>query len=254
MKNSVLPSVVLTCAVFSSLTAPLAAFGSDSINIELQKEQVFAGSLKDVATPYLGIAGLISLGAGAVSLSVAEWRRSARKSVQAETKMTELQTELKQKSAQFDELRLSDSYLAQNGLQSFLENGVKLSSAPEKVAKAANSAIQQKPSKASVSAEERIQSQPYHSAANTVVETSKSRLTVERKQEAVDPSAAIASQVTELQNQLKQMAAYIESLQSAWRPATVTAEASKPNYAEIERLQQRLQLLELDWIRHQIAS
>jgi len=250
MNNSVLPSIVLTCAVFSSLTAPLAAFGSNSINIDLQREQVFAGSLKDVATPYLGIAGLISVGAGAVSLSVAGWRHSARKSIQAETKMAELQAELKQKSAQFDEFRLSDSYLTQNGLQSFLESGVKVSSVSDTPTQVAH-ANQQKPA---VSVEERIQSQSYQYAANTVVETSKPRLAIERKQEAVDPATAISSQVTELQNQLQQMAAHIESLQSAWRPATVTTEASKPNYAEIERLQQRLQLLELDWIRNQIAS
>ncbi|MBW4519226.1 MAG: hypothetical protein KME16_05935 [Scytolyngbya sp. HA4215-MV1] len=121
MKGSFLPSTLLSCAVFSCLTLPLAALGSNSVNIEFQRENIFTGRLKDIATPYLGIAGLVSLGVGAVSLSVSEWRRSAHKSTQIETRLLELQQELKEKATLIDDIRLSESYLTSTGFNAFLE-------------------------------------------------------------------------------------------------------------------------------------
>ena len=121
MKSSLLRSVLLSSVIFSGLTVPLAALGSNSVNIEVQKENIFVGKLKDVATPYLGFAGFISIGVGAVSISIAEWRRASRQSNQVESHLLELKKELKEKSERIDELCLSEHHLSATGLHSFLE-------------------------------------------------------------------------------------------------------------------------------------
>ena len=274
MKSSVLPSALLSCTVFSGLTAPLAILGPNSVNIEFQRENIFAGRLKDIATPYLGIAGLISLGAGAVSLSVAEWRRSARKSVRVETQLVELQKELKEKAVQIDELRLSDSYLAVSGLQTFLEPDAKYSApvqekfvpiahAPAQPpfksgspAPAAQPPVQQQSLKRSLPVEQTLQAQAFRGVVETAtVEVPKPRLAAERKQEPVESSTEVVlSQVNQLQNQLKQMQSHIEALQNSLQSPAQPPEPLNVHNSEIARLHQRLQLLELDWMRHQTAS
>ncbi|MDX2229598.1 MAG: hypothetical protein NW220_08165 [Leptolyngbyaceae cyanobacterium bins.349] len=270
MKRSVLASAFLSCVVFSCLTAPLAVLGSNLITIELQKENIFVGRLKDVATPYLGLAGLISLGAGAVSFSVSEWRRSARKSNLVETQLVELQNELKEKSSQIDDLQLSDSYLAANGLEIFLQQNGKqpvpmseevVEKVTEKVAPAELSHVAQLvPSPArrmtsSLPVEKKLQSQPYHGIVETpTVERSKAHSVMERKSESLPVVPEVMTHLSDLQNQIKQMEAYIEALQSSLQPLVPTYETTDPYNLEIQRLHRRLQLLELDWIRHQNAS
>ncbi len=281
MKSSVLPSTLLSCTVFSGLTAPLAILGPNSINIEFQRENIFAGRLKDIATPYLGIAGLMSLGAGAVTLSVAEWRRSARKSVRVESQLAELQKELKEKNIQIDELRLSESYLATSGLKSFLEPEAKPSTpSQEKPVPAFHSlaqpplkhsshisnqeqptpkphpTLQQQPPKRSLPVEQTLQAPSFRGVVETTaVEIPKSRLAIERGHEpAESPTEVILSQVNQLQHQLKQMQAHIEALQNSLHTSTQPAEPANFHNSEIARLHQRLQLLELDWMRHQTAS
>ncbi|NJP10205.1 MAG: hypothetical protein HC866_12600 [Leptolyngbyaceae cyanobacterium RU_5_1] len=98
--------------------------GSHPVEIEFQKESVFAGKVRDIATPYLGVAGLMSLGTGAVSLSIAGWRNSARKSTQIQEKFAQLQQELKARESQVEELQLSDAQLKTTGMNAFLEHGV----------------------------------------------------------------------------------------------------------------------------------
>lgn len=269
MKSSVLASAVLSCAVFSCLTAPLAVFGSNLIDIELQRENVFVGRLKDVAMPYLGLAGLVSFGAGAVSFSISEWRRAALKSNQVETQLIELKNELKEKSTQIDDLRLSDTYLSANGFQAFLQSDIKDSiSASEKVAQLTPS----KSSEPSLSnsdkhyqvhspVEEMLSSQPLHlQPLRNVIETHafqapRSAIAIDRKEELPKSAAPeVLTHLSNLQNQIKQVESYIEALQSSLQPPVVASETSNSYGVELQQLHRRLQLLELDWIRHQTAS
>ncbi|HEY9908111.1 MAG TPA: hypothetical protein V6D18_10985 [Thermosynechococcaceae cyanobacterium] len=97
------------------------ALGSKSVEIELQKEHVFAGQLKDIASPYLGVAAVISLGAGAACLSMSGWRKSSSKSAQTEEQLSKLQQDLKDKETQLEELRLSELHLQATGLNTFLD-------------------------------------------------------------------------------------------------------------------------------------
>ncbi|HEY9858432.1 MAG TPA: hypothetical protein V6D16_02925, partial [Candidatus Obscuribacterales bacterium] len=70
LKSFLLPAVLLSSTVFSSLTLPLVVLGSQPVDIRMQQEPVFSGQLKDIAAPYLGFAAALSLGVGIASVAV----------------------------------------------------------------------------------------------------------------------------------------------------------------------------------------
>lgn len=256
MKRAVLTSALLSCAVFSCLTAPLAVFGSNLIDIEYQRENIFVGRLKDIATPYLGLAGLISVGAGAVSFCVSEWRRSAQKSTQIETQLVELKNELQEKSTQIDDLRLADSYLSAHGFQAFLDTEDSQShSVPVTVSQARVVQPSKAPMPTSFS-EEKIGSHPLHTILDThAAEMPKARFALDRKPESTKRAEPeVLSHLAELQNQIKQIESHIQTLQSSLPAPVAVVEHDNPYNLELQRLHRRLQLLELDWLRHQTAS
>lgn len=120
-KKFILPPVLLSAGVFATLTLPLALLGSKPVAIQLQEEPVFHGQLRDVATPYLGLASLLSLGTGVASVAVAGWQQSSRKSAQVEQQLSGLQQHLQEKEELLKELKLSEARLATVGLDSFLD-------------------------------------------------------------------------------------------------------------------------------------
>lgn len=120
-KKFVLPPVLLSAGIFATLTLPLALLGSKPVAIQLQEEPVFHGQLRDVAAPYLGLASLLSLGTGVTCVAFAGWQQSSRKSAQVEQQLSSLQKRLKEKEEQIEQLKLSESRLANVGLNSFLE-------------------------------------------------------------------------------------------------------------------------------------
>ncbi|HEY9633362.1 MAG TPA: hypothetical protein V6D14_08150 [Coleofasciculaceae cyanobacterium] len=124
LKKFVLTPVVLSAAVFGALTLPLAIFGSKPVMIQVQQEQVYQGQLKDIAAPYLGLAGLISLGVGIANVAVLGWQVSSRQSSQVEAKLSTLEQNLKEKEELLEELKLSESRLEASGLRVFLDEEV----------------------------------------------------------------------------------------------------------------------------------
>ncbi|NER27291.1 MAG: hypothetical protein F6J89_06540 [Symploca sp. SIO1C4] len=120
LQKFVLTPIVLSASVFAVLTLPLALHGSKEINLQMEKEQVFHGRLRDVATPYLGLAAAISFGAGVTSVAVAGWRESSHKSAQVEGQVSTLKHELEEKEDLLEKLKLSESKLAASGLKEFL--------------------------------------------------------------------------------------------------------------------------------------
>jgi hypothetical protein len=121
-KKSLAPSLVLAGTVFAVLAFPLAVFGSQPIDIKLQKEPVFTGKLKDIAPPYLGLASLISVATGLAAVSVTGWQHSSSKADKAEQKLNELVEQLKAKEVQLQEALLSEPRLEAAGLDTFLSN------------------------------------------------------------------------------------------------------------------------------------
>lgn len=126
LKKFVLTPAVLSAAVFAALTLPLAVLGSKPVTIQFQKEPVFQGQLRDVATPYLGLASALSLGAGIASVAVTGWRISSRKSSQAEAQLSNLEQHLKEKEALLEQLKLSESRVAAAGLKAFVDEELPL--------------------------------------------------------------------------------------------------------------------------------
>lgn len=121
LKKFIVRPVVISAAVFSVLTLPLALFGSKPVTIQMQSEPVFYGHLRDIATPYLGLATALSLGTGVACVAITGWRQSTRKSSRAEEELLELEQSLKQKEAELEALKFSESRLYASGLDEFLE-------------------------------------------------------------------------------------------------------------------------------------
>jgi hypothetical protein len=128
LKKFILAPVILSAAVFGTLTLPLALLGKQPITIQLQQEPVFQGQLRDISTPYLGLASVVSLGAGFASVAFTGWRRSTRKSSQVEAQLSDLAQHLQEKEAQLEALKLSESRLIASGLSAFVDDDIPLES------------------------------------------------------------------------------------------------------------------------------
>ncbi|NEO97270.1 MAG: hypothetical protein F6K58_00845 [Symploca sp. SIO2E9] len=120
LQKFVLTPIVFSASVFAVLSLPLALLGPNEINLQMEKEQIFHGRLRDVATPYLGLAAAISVGAGVTSVAVAGWRESSRKSAQVEEQLLTLKQDLQEKEGVLEKLKLSESKLTASGLKEFL--------------------------------------------------------------------------------------------------------------------------------------
>jgi hypothetical protein len=121
LKKFLFTPIILSTAVFSALTLPLAFFGDQEVTIQLQEEPVHHGKLRDVATPYLGLASVLGVGTGIATIAVTGWRQSSKKSAQAEEQLSDLERNLQEKEQLLEELKLSKSRLAAAGLNNFLE-------------------------------------------------------------------------------------------------------------------------------------
>jgi hypothetical protein len=115
---------ILASAVFSALTLPLAIFGSEPVAIEVQKQPIFHGRLRDIAAPYLGFAATLSLGAAVSAIAASGWRKSARTSAQVEAELSVLQKNLQEAETRLQALKLSSDRLKASGLDVFLEDAL----------------------------------------------------------------------------------------------------------------------------------
>ncbi|MFP4124250.1 hypothetical protein [Coleofasciculus sp.] len=121
LKKFLFTPIILSTAVFSALTLPLAFFGDQEVTIQLQEEPVHHGKLRDVAMPYLGLVSVLGVGTGIATIAVTGWRQSSKKSAQAEEQLSDLERNLQEKEQLLEELKLSQSQLAAAGLNNFLE-------------------------------------------------------------------------------------------------------------------------------------
>lgn len=117
----VLTPVLLSATVLIIMTLPLVFLSKKPVTIQLQKEPVFQGQLRDISTPYLCLASVLSLGAGVASAAFSGWRNSSRKSSQVESQLSTLARKIQEKEAQIQALQSSELQLADTQLPTFLD-------------------------------------------------------------------------------------------------------------------------------------
>ncbi|BAZ38755.1 hypothetical protein NIES4101_46970 [Calothrix sp. NIES-4101] len=124
LRKFVLPPVIVSAAVFSATSFPLAVLGDKPINIRFEEEPVFDGRLRDIAPPYVVAITALSLGAGIATAAICGWRNSSRKSSVFEQQLTALEEHLEDKDKLIKELKLSESRLQLAGLNNFLDEEI----------------------------------------------------------------------------------------------------------------------------------
>ncbi len=256
LKKFVLTPVVVSAAVFAAMTLPLAIFGSKPVTIQLQQEPVFQGQLRDVATPYLGLATALSLGAGVASIAVTGWRISTRKSSQAEAQLLDLTQNLKQKEELLEALQLSESRLEASGLSAFVDEEVPLQQAlqPPVTSQSANPVLEPL-----VITAQPIEAQPVAVSGVTVQAAAakfacaQNFLGYAQAKTLVQPipqETSLASlEVEQLHTQLQQIMAQMASVQTALS-ATQSAVTSS---AQVPTSPARLQVIK-SWSAHHKIS
>ncbi len=90
LSNVLLPAVIISSAVFSTLTLPFAFIKKEPLVVELpplfsgEIQPLFNGEHKDVAIPYIGFAIVVSVGAGMASVEVTRRWNAYRESALAQ--------------------------------------------------------------------------------------------------------------------------------------------------------------------------
>ena len=281
LKNLVLVPFLISAAVFSTLTLPLALLGSKPVAIRVQEEPVFDGRLRDIATPYLGLSGLLSLGTGIASVAVTGWRQSSFKSAQFEKQLLGIQQHLKEKEKLLQELKLSESRLETSGLNIFLDSKETESknaadhrvSATETTIKVEPVVIEMPVQVEQLGTSKRLlemrhatslqsASSQKTQAAASVFQSAQAFLGFAQVNTLCSKSTAVATEDSttmtlpfeELQSQIKQLMTQIEALQSSLQttPQLVKPEANQATSPVIHSHHQS-QVLE-SWLMHKVAS
>ncbi len=243
LQKFVFTPVILSASVFAILTIPLIVFGSKPVTIQLQEEPMFHGQVRDIAAPYLGVVGLVSLGAGIASVAVAGWRQSAHQSAQVKEQLSGLTQNLKHKEELLEAIKLSESNLEASGLNAFLDAEV-TQKQPEKISEDSSNAvpvveplvITTHPIESQAMAPNQVTVQ----AAAAKFASSQSFLAYAQTKTIIKPPTTVSSlppsQVEQLQHQLEQIKTQMESLQATLQgtPPTVESEAEM-----IEQMQVR---------------
>ncbi|WAL62052.1 hypothetical protein [Thermocoleostomius sinensis] len=121
LSHRLLSSALLAGAVLSAALLPLATVGAKPVTIQLEERPVFVGQLRELAAPYIALATGLSLGVGAVSLSVLSWQQASRKLSRYETDMSALRQQLAEQEALVERLKFSETKLQTSGLEQFLQ-------------------------------------------------------------------------------------------------------------------------------------
>lgn len=121
LQKALLSSLCISGAVFTVSTAPLAMYRSQSLQVQVQNESVFAAELDALAGPYIGIASAISLLIGAGVLGISGWRTAAKESEVEQARAAELERNLLASKAELERVKFSEARLKAQGLEGFLE-------------------------------------------------------------------------------------------------------------------------------------
>ncbi len=127
----IVPALLTTGAVFTALSAPVVMFAETPLNITQGKANLYNGTVRDAALPYLMLAGATSVGLGISGVAVAGWRKSAKRADQLSDAIDHQQQIRTDRQAHLKATLGSEAYLAKTGLDFFLEDGELTPFAPE---------------------------------------------------------------------------------------------------------------------------
>ncbi|WP_088892305.1 hypothetical protein [Leptolyngbya ohadii] len=119
--RSLLFSVALSGLVFSATVIPFAILSSRPLTVEIEDKPLITGRVQDLASPYLAAILGLSAGVGLLTLSVSEWRSTARKLNQTRDRLSALEHQIQQREHQIESLKFSESRLQSQGLNFFLD-------------------------------------------------------------------------------------------------------------------------------------
>ncbi|MBW4694535.1 MAG: hypothetical protein KME27_22535 [Lyngbya sp. HA4199-MV5] len=276
LKHSVLPATVLAGAVFSSLTVPLAVFSSEPVDVQLGQESVFSGTIKDLAAPYVGVVGVLSLGLGVAGVAIAGWQQSSRKSEHVEAKLSNLQRTLEEKELHLQATMLSEQRLQASGLDFFLQDETSPDPIAEALTVEPSSAVTTKvpavpsPAASTCSNPSVLDVEPTQADVQSVVSTlsaaqaflsfarSNGSVSVNDDGQSIAKSSAANVTLQELQDQLKQIMSQVETLRGSLETDSQPA-AKQPvrqqNYAvSVPAPLQHRHAAQSQWVLQQVAS
>lgn len=121
LQKSFVSSLCVGSTVFTAAAVPLAVFGSQSVEVQMQNQPVFASEMRALAGPYLGLAGTFSAAVGAGIMGMSGWRLAARRSEADKAKSSELERSLLAYQAELERIKFSDARLKAQALEAFLE-------------------------------------------------------------------------------------------------------------------------------------
>lgn len=237
------PAALAAGTVFSAFAVPLALYGSQPLVIQIKDERVFEGQLRDIATSYLALAGLLSLGASFTTCAAIAWKFSARQVKEAEDQLCKIEQQLKQKEAQLQEALMSDAYLADSGLRYFLDEDVPLNPP-------APATVSAQPAMSPMSIASKPAPVPTQLQTAAPLHAAQAFLGFARP--VAQPASANSSQVEadaiakmqHLQIQLQHIMSEIETIQSTLR---VELPSNTTQAAPLNHLAQRFQALDPTW-------
>jgi hypothetical protein len=119
----IVPALLTTGAVFTALSAPVVMFAETPLNIMQGKSNLYSGTVRDAALPYLMLAGATSVGLGISGVAVAGWRKSAQRADELSDAIDNQQQIRADRQAHLKATLSSEAYLAKTGLDFFLEDG-----------------------------------------------------------------------------------------------------------------------------------
>jgi chaperonin cofactor prefoldin len=258
LKKFILTPVIISASVFAALTLPLVFLGNKPVTIKLQQDPVFYGPLRDIATPYVGLVSALSLGAGAASVAIAGWQQSRRKSEEVEAQLSGLEQHLKEKEAQLEAIKLSESRLEASGLKAFLDEDALLE--PTKPIPVATSSVPPVVEE-SVIAPQPLEAQVVASPTTTVQTAAAKFASAQTflgyaqgkasKKPATSASEVTHKEVEQLNAQMQQLMAQMASMQAALE---ATSQAVKPGTGTQVPANEASQQVAQSWSVHQMAS
>jgi type II secretory pathway pseudopilin PulG len=113
-------ALLISTTSFSLLVIPLAKLSDEAVEIRVNHQTQFMGSLRHLAGPYLGAASVLSLSLGMAALGMSGWQASRREARHTQRSLQSIKTQLKNRELQLQTLQFSEQRLENSGLSEFL--------------------------------------------------------------------------------------------------------------------------------------